>query len=409
MTRFKKLCLASAVLVGVLCLETAQGSWWQSLRNDLYSYFWSSKKVVPQPVQQQLQIVQNPQQPATYQGTYTQVILPPEVNIEERKLWSPKKEKDFKSRVTELIDELDELSQKQESSNNLVAEFKKIVDANPAGAAKIRGSTGNEFTALHIAVRLDLRDTVKTLLNRGNADINAWSDFSGATPLILAVQKENRPMIDILVAANKGLDINLADQLKRTALHYAALNGNPEIINRLLVYGANCNLTDAFGKKPANLVKSHKKEAARVLKGCTDPNRSEKAKTVRPPVRIEREDKRWPLREEGKLDDAVFNFLAEQAGSIEMTDTFALYILGVPKSRSVNEYLIKRSLNLDLDREALARIKDARAFITQSYGDLKKLHDTKQGVFKGKNSQKIATVFNAIKEAYLFLIPSATV
>lgn len=49
------------------------------------------------------------------------------------------------------------------------------------------------------------------------------------------------------LARVRELDINLADENGKTALHYAAELGNTPIVQSLLYYGAEANATDRHG------------------------------------------------------------------------------------------------------------------------------------------------------------------
>ncbi len=59
---------------------------------------------------------------------------------------------------------------------------------------------------------------------------------NGETPLILATREGNNEFTALLV--EHGADVNLADNLQRTALYYAGERGYNEITEMLLTAGA---------------------------------------------------------------------------------------------------------------------------------------------------------------------------
>jgi ankyrin repeat protein len=62
-----------------------------------------------------------------------------------------------------------------------------------------------------------------------------------------------------------GADVNRADAGGSTALHFAVLNRNPELIRMLLAGGAKKNVKDSQGYTPLDLAKSWDDEAAATL------------------------------------------------------------------------------------------------------------------------------------------------
>ena len=83
----------------------------------------------------------------------------------------------------------------------------------------------------------ELLDATPTLVNAARAD--------GLTPLMLAVQKEDLPMVSLLL--RKGAGVNAQDKEGRTSLHWAAVQGNLPITDLLLGKGAELDTKDAEG------------------------------------------------------------------------------------------------------------------------------------------------------------------
>lgn len=68
----------------------------------------------------------------------------------------------------------------------------------------------------------------------------------GQTALMLAIQLEDRPRIEVLVE-EQGAGVNNRDKKGKSCLHFAAMTGNREIFEYLLDHGAITTLTDDFG------------------------------------------------------------------------------------------------------------------------------------------------------------------
>lgn len=60
----------------------------------------------------------------------------------------------------------------------------------------------------------------------------------------------------------KGAKVNYQNACRQTALHYAAREGSPRIAKLLIEHGADPNITDYQGKKPADLANDPKLAAA---------------------------------------------------------------------------------------------------------------------------------------------------
>ncbi len=88
-------------------------------------------------------------------------------------------------------------------------------------------------TPLHIAVIDQELDEVKKLLNEGE-NINS-QNREDKTPLHLAAERRSIEIIKIL-ASDKNCNLLAVDNQGQTALHLAALYGEPEAINALLLY-----------------------------------------------------------------------------------------------------------------------------------------------------------------------------
>ncbi|AVP87781.1 hypothetical protein phytr_8490 [Candidatus Phycorickettsia trachydisci] len=90
----------------------------------------------------------------------------------------------------------------------------------------------------HAIINNASSDLVRLLINNG-ADINS-SDSKGITPLILATQYDNDQAVELLI--DRGADVSAKDHVFQSALCYAALNNNLDILKSLL-------RADAFRKE----------------------------------------------------------------------------------------------------------------------------------------------------------------
>lgn len=121
--------------------------------------------------------------------------------------------------------------------------------------AAINGRTLEEDdTPLHTAARNGLTEHVEMYLRYG-AHVDRPND-EGLTALNLACsQPQERPLMDryfrvcqILIGV--GADVHTMDQDKRTPLHLACKNANPDIVELLLANGAYVNDMDYGGEAP---------------------------------------------------------------------------------------------------------------------------------------------------------------
>jgi len=98
------------------------------------------------------------------------------------------------------------------------------------------------YTALMLAIREDSMQVVDLLLNTPGIDLEAKAR-NGDTPLMLAAFHGYLPLVKTLLS--RDVEVNRPGW---TALHYAAINGNPEIIKTLLDASAYIDAESAEGK-----------------------------------------------------------------------------------------------------------------------------------------------------------------
>ncbi len=121
------------------------------------------------------------------------------------------------------------------------------------------------MTPLTLAVDFDNPDGARALAMRG-ANVNV-ADANGQTPMLLAIKKGNRDLIDLFLTA--GADANAVDsRTGKTVLHEAALRGYSDVVQTLLAHGAQKNAKDKNGYTALSYaLKYGNKTAAELLRG----------------------------------------------------------------------------------------------------------------------------------------------
>jgi len=98
---------------------------------------------------------------------------------------------------------------------------------------------------IHEAAEAGNIEAVKQHLD-GGAHVNAKSE-SGWTPLHTAAARGHKEIVELLIV--EGADVNAGDKII-TPLHLAAFHGQPEIAELLIAKGADVNARDSIGGTP---------------------------------------------------------------------------------------------------------------------------------------------------------------
>lgn len=127
------------------------------------------------------------------------------------------------------------------------------------------------LTALHYAARQGHTEIVEFLLEN-NANVDA-KNKAGQTPIDIVEARNRKEIVELLIKngatvssihivagvgnlarlrafLENGVDINAADNMDRTPLHYAAQSGQRDMAEFLITHGADMNAKDAWGRTP---------------------------------------------------------------------------------------------------------------------------------------------------------------
>ncbi|AXK60169.1 ankyrin repeat domain-containing protein [Candidatus Chromulinivorax destructor] len=123
------------------------------------------------------------------------------------------------------------------------------------------------LTPLHFAVKKDDTDTVKLFSEYLPTDAKNWKDDAGKTILFYVQSPE---MFELLESMDLLPDSNMQDIEGKTALHYAVIADAINIVEILIVYGADVNVPDK--KEDTPLVYALGKNDRQIIKLFLDNN-----------------------------------------------------------------------------------------------------------------------------------------
>jgi hypothetical protein len=109
---------------------------------------------------------------------------------------------------------------------------------------------------------------VSKLLVADPAAVNRRDAETGATPLMLACDRDHAGVVAALLAA-PGIEVNAADADGLTALHYAVIIGSAGLARTLLAAGADPSKCDVDGESPISMAREDgKDELVAILEDC---------------------------------------------------------------------------------------------------------------------------------------------
>ena len=106
----------------------------------------------------------------------------------------------------------------------------------------------NGIMPLHLAIYYNYADVVSLLMQYNNN--LEYRDFYNRTLLHFAVANGNSKMVDLLVSK---ISTNTVDDMGRTPLHWAAQEGDIDIIKVLIKHNAQINIKDKFNDTPLKI------------------------------------------------------------------------------------------------------------------------------------------------------------
>ncbi|SPQ99667.1 unnamed protein product (mitochondrion) [Plasmodiophora brassicae] len=133
---------------------------------------------------------------------------------------------------------------------------------------------GNGITAMHVvAAEPNVHKFASILLRNGFSDVNRMAFFDGVhgvTALHIASQRGRGQVVDILLGEARHLvDVNLVDELGRSALHLAIQAGQVPIAKALVSAGVDCFVSDKFGTTAYGLAGGRMPSILRLMKVVT--------------------------------------------------------------------------------------------------------------------------------------------
>ncbi|XP_065346711.1 uncharacterized protein LOC135943972 [Cloeon dipterum] len=126
----------------------------------------------------------------------------------------------------------------------ILSRHQELVQKLLESGAKIDSKTTRGETALHLTAYKGYTELSRKLIECG-ADVNSKNKH-GLTCVNIATVNRNLDLLEVLLVNNA--DVNAEYQfLGNTPLHHAALENYPEIVEKLVDYGADVNLQDKKG------------------------------------------------------------------------------------------------------------------------------------------------------------------
>ena len=118
--------------------------------------------------------------------------------------------------------------------------------------ARFKEQSHFHTSGLHEAICAGDKEKAKGILISDHSLINEV-DYINRTPLILAVQQNDRSMVELLFCFGAQADTVSFPGTGNTALHYAVMKNNVEIAGLLIEHGASINQKNFVKKTPLTL------------------------------------------------------------------------------------------------------------------------------------------------------------
>lgn len=136
-------------------------------------------------------------------------------------------------------------------------EIKTLVEENPA---LVNSVSDQGFSPILLAVYYENEAVAKYLIKAG-AKVN--TDSAYGTPLMAAVVKGNKELVELILAQNP--NVNAVDQNGVNAIIYAVMFEQVEILKKLLETDVDLNQQDKKGKSALDYVEDSTNEEIKAL------------------------------------------------------------------------------------------------------------------------------------------------
>ncbi len=124
---------------------------------------------------------------------------------------------------------------------------------------RVAAEQGHDSTSLHAAVEDNNAPIVEMLLAAdGHVALN-WFDYVCRTPLIIAAEIGNLPIAQRLIDAGADVNANDEERIGDTALHEAARNGSLAMARLLIRAGANPHIPGWMWLTPLDKARERKR------------------------------------------------------------------------------------------------------------------------------------------------------
>jgi len=134
----------------------------------------------------------------------------------------------------------------------------RAVELAAADPALVNAPSPDGFTGLGFACFFGHPEVARMLLDQGADPSLASSNALHLAPLHSAVAADSFELVDLLLV--RGAEPNPKESSGSTPLHTAAGHGNVPIIERLLAAGADRAAKNKEGKSPADIAQQYNKE-----------------------------------------------------------------------------------------------------------------------------------------------------
>lgn len=128
-----------------------------------------------------------------------------------------------------------------------------------AWGARVAAEQGHDSTSLHAAVEDNNAPLVEMLLAADGRVALSWFDYVSRTPLIIAAEKGNLTIAQMLIDAGADVNANDQERIGDTALHEAARNGSLPIARLLIGAGADPHIPGWMWLTPLDKARERKR------------------------------------------------------------------------------------------------------------------------------------------------------